>query len=81
MVMFNYTCVSIWLNGKNLGTMDKSLSWRGSRTTNMAATTRTCAMNKIMTSLTMNNLKAQTEGVYLDLLSSTQIKKKKTLRI
>lgn len=40
MVMFNYACVSIWLNGKNLGKMDKFLSWRGSRTTNMAATTR-----------------------------------------
>lgn len=46
MVMFNYAYVSIWLNGKNLGKMDKFLSWRGSRTTNMAATTRTCAMNK-----------------------------------
>lgn len=77
MVMFNYAYVSIWLNGKNLGKMDKFLSWRGSRTTNMAATTRTCAMNKIMTSLKNEYPKITKRGLNLELPYSTQNKIKR----
>lgn len=48
MVMFNYVYVLIWLNGKNLGKMDKFLFCCGFCIINMVVIICICVMNKIM---------------------------------
>lgn len=63
MVMFNYVCVLIWLNGKNLGKMDKFLFWCGFCIINMVVIICICVMNKIMMLLKNEYFKSIKRGI------------------
>lgn len=63
MVMFNYVYVLIWLNGKNLGKMDKFLFWCGFCIINMVVIICICVMNKIMMLLKNEYFKSIKRGI------------------
>lgn len=63
MVMFNYVYVLIWLNGKNLGKMDKFLFWCGFCIINMVVIICICVMNKIMMLLKNEYYKSIKRGI------------------
>lgn len=63
MVMLNYVYVLIWLNGKNLGKMDKFLFWCGYCIINMVVIICICVMDKIMMLLKNEYFKSIKRGI------------------